>query len=529
MKLSREAVAELRHRLRTPLNHILGYSEMLLEDAGIDASSDFNGRLRAIHATAQELLLSLQHSLSPAGQHPTSADIDRFRADIAAPVRKIAETIGAALPIAPEESLADVLRIASAIAELLDFARGQTKEALHSTRLRPGVISGTVLENKASVLVIDDDEANRDILSRQLQRLGFTVATANDGPQGLARLPAETFDIVLVDFMMPDMDGLDVLEAIKQDPATRDIPVLMISALDELSGVTRCIERGADDYLFKPFDPVLLGARISAALERTRLRQRERERAKELELISQKLQRSNEDLKRFAYAASHDLQAPLRTITTHLQLLERHVGPQLSSDDSELIRFPVAAAMRMTQLIRDLLTYSQVSTEERFVSSVSSEEILARTLDDLASAIADSHAVITHDPLPKLVADAVQLRQLFLNLIGNAIKYRRDDPPRIHVGALREYAGWHFTVSDNGVGIPSEHIDDVFKLFKRLHGYERPGTGLGLAICKRIVERVGGRIWVESQAGSGSTFHFTIPDEQPSESPDSLAQQAGAL
>jgi light-regulated signal transduction histidine kinase (bacteriophytochrome) len=371
--------------------------------------------------------------------------------------------------------------------------------------------------------VVDDDEANRDILSRQLQRLGFDVYLAKNGPEALRVLAWRGFDIALIDFMMPGMDGLDVLEAIKDNPETCDLPVIMISALDELSGVSRCIHRGADDYLFKPFEPVLLSARISAALERTRLRAQERERTKELVRMSEELQRSNEDLKRFAYAASHDLQAPLRTITTHLQLLERHVGKRLDSDDLELLQFPVQAAMRMNQLIKDLLTYSQVSTEERDITPVSCDDVLAHTLEDLSSEILETAATITHDPLPTVMADRVQLRQLLLNLIGNAIKYRSDRPPCIHVSARREFTAWHFTVSDNGVGIPQQHLNEVFNLFKRLHGQQVPGTGLGLSICKRIMERLGGRIWVESEEGKGSIFHFTIPDQDSNEMPNEAA------
>jgi light-regulated signal transduction histidine kinase (bacteriophytochrome) len=318
----------------------------------------------------------------------------------------------------------------------------------------------------------------------------------------------------MVDYMMPGMDGLEVLRTIKQNPATEHLPVIIISALDDLSGVMRCIEHGAEDYLFKPFEPVLLSARIRAALERTRLRALERERTNELERISEELRRSNDDLNCFAYAASHDLQSPLRTIATHLQLLERRVGKKLAADELDLMRFPVEAAQRMSQLIKDLLTFSQVTTETHELEPVSCEKILNRTLADLKASIEESNATITHDPLPVVMADDSLLQQLLLNLIGNSIKYRRDEPPRIHLAAICREGVWEFAVSDNGLGIPAEHLRSVFNLFKRLHGHERPGTGLGLSICKRIVERIGGQILVESQEGVGSTFHFTIPVAQ---------------
>jgi signal transduction histidine kinase len=431
--------------------------------------------------------------------------------------------VGAILESGPRELMPDVLRIANGVAELLDFTEEEVVVSRHVALRLKSDPTPVRARMRASVLAVDDDETNRDILSRQLQRLGFDVTTSQSGSEALDLLERSRFDIALVDFMMPEMDGLDVLEAIKGNPDISNIPVIIISALDDLSGVSRCIQRGADDYLFKPFEPVLLSARISAALERTRLREQERERTKELEQMSQELQRSNEDLKRFACAASHDLQAPLRTITTHLQLLERRVGKRMESADLELLRFPVQAAMRMSQLIKDLLIYSQVSTENREIGLVSCNDVLASTLEDLGSAIAESHATVTHDPLPTVLADPVQLRQLLLNLIGNAIKYRGERPPCIHVGARREFACWHFTVSDNGVGIPPQYLSEVFNLFKRLHGHDVPGTGLGLSICKRIMERLGGRIWVESKEGQGSVFHFTIPHEDPSQMPNEAA------
>jgi light-regulated signal transduction histidine kinase (bacteriophytochrome) len=515
-------LAELRHRLRTPLNHILGYSEMLLEDCSTLPPA-LAVQLQIVNESSQEILSALQRFLN--AEHEVSLrEIDEFRKNIVAPLHRVSRAVGAVLESGPAELMLDVLRIANGAAELLDFTEETVVVSHHiALRLRADPTPARAARAKASVLIVDDDEANRDIFSRQLQRLGFDVSIARNGPEALRSLERRHFDIALVDFMMPEMDGLDVLEAIKDNPDTCDIPVIIISALDELSGVSRCIQRGADDYLFKPFEPVLLSARLSAALERTRLLAQERERTKELERISQELQRSNEDLKRFAYAASHDLQAPLRTITTHLQLLERHVGSRLTPGDLELLHFPVEAAMRMSQLIKDLLTYSQLSTEERDFTRISCEDVLASTLEDLSSAIAESSATVTHDPLPTVMADPVQLRQLLLNLIGNAIKYRGEQPPRIHVSARREFASWHFSVADNGVGIPVRHLDEVFNLFKRLHGHDVPGTGLGLSICKRIMDRLGGRIWVDSEEGKGSVFHFTIPDKGPHEIPNEAA------
>lgn len=235
----------------------------------------------------------------------------------------------------------------------------------------------------------------------------------------------------------------------------------------------------------------------------------------ELARLSEECERTKEDLKCFAYAASHDLQTPLRTIATHLQLLERRLGSRMSREDLDLLRFPVQAALRMSQLIKDLLAYSEIGTERRDPAPVSSEEALAGALEDLAANIEESRAIVTHDSLPTLQGSFTQLRRLFFDLVSNAIQYRSHAAPKIHIGARRECSAWHFTVCDNGIGIPAEHRDEIFKLFKRLHGHDSPGSGLGLCIAKRIVERFGGRIWVDSRVGVGSTFHFTVPDRQP--------------
>lgn len=240
-------------------------------------------------------------------------------------------------------------------------------------------------------------------------------------------------------------------------------------------------------------------------------------------------QQRDDDLKRFAYAASHDLQSSLRTITAHLQLLERRLGNRLAPEDRELLRFPVDAALRMSRLIKDLLTYSQMSAGELVLAPICCEEVLVWSLHDLTAVIAESHAAVTHDPLPVLLSDAVRLRQLFRTLIGNAIQYRRTEPLTIHIAARHEHGNWHFSISDNGLGVSAEHWDDIFKPFRRLQAYERPGSGLGLATSKRILERLAGRIWVESQVGVGSTFHFTIPDVQSPERSDGTVTDRLAL
>jgi light-regulated signal transduction histidine kinase (bacteriophytochrome) len=217
-------------------------------------------------------------------------------------------------------------------------------------------------------------------------------------------------------------------------------------------------------------------------------------------------------LEQFAYVASHDLQEPLRTVTSYVQLLARRYKGKLDSDADEFIVFAMDGAIRMWKLINDLLTYSRVRTESRELESADCEMILHQSLDNLKVAIEENGAVVTHDPLPTVIANNPQLVELFQNLIGNAIKFRGAEPPRVHVSAGRNGNGWTFSVRDNGIGIAPEYAKRIFVIFQRLHSREKyAGTGIGLAICQRIVERHGGHIWVESEVGKGATFCFTLP------------------
>lgn len=224
------------------------------------------------------------------------------------------------------------------------------------------------------------------------------------------------------------------------------------------------------------------------------------------------LKRSNEDLEQFAYVASHDLQEPLRMIQNYLQLIRQRHEKQLDSSALEFIGFALDGANRMHQLIHDLLTYSRVGSHGKELSEVDGEEAIAGALANLKVAIEEAGAKVTHDPAPTVHGDIVQLIQLFQNLVGNAVKFRGDAPPRVHIGVRRAGQAWEFTVQDNGIGIAEQDFQRIFVVFQRLHGRERyPGTGIGLSVCKRIIERHGGEIWVESKLGQGTAFHFTIP------------------
>ena len=225
------------------------------------------------------------------------------------------------------------------------------------------------------------------------------------------------------------------------------------------------------------------------------------------------LTRSNGDLQQFAYSASHDLQEPLRMVATYSEMLKKHYSGKLGRSGDQYIGYTVQGALRMEQLLRDLRAYAQASASGlEPAEDVNAGDVLEKALANLEAAIQESGASISHAPLPSVRMYEFQLQQLFQNLIGNSIRFRTADPPRIHVAAERRGAEWLFSVQDNGISIEPEYKEQIFGLFQRLHNAtEYPGTGMGLAICQRIVERARGRIWVDSERGRGATFLFTIP------------------
>lgn len=220
-----------------------------------------------------------------------------------------------------------------------------------------------------------------------------------------------------------------------------------------------------------------------------------------------------EDLEQFAYSASHDLQEPLRVVAVYSQMLKRKFGGQLGAIGDQYITFTSQAALRMEQLVRGLLAFTQASTlNPNPPGIVSGNEALQTALANLKTPIEESGALVTSTDLPEVVMHKIQLEQILQSLLGNALKYRACVEPRIKVFASRRDDDWQFSVQDNGIGIDTAYHDQIFGLFKRLHtAQEYSGTGIGLAICQRIVQRNGGKIWVESQLGEGSTFHFTVP------------------
>ncbi len=240
----------------------------------------------------------------------------------------------------------------------------------------------------------------------------------------------------------------------------------------------------------------------------------ERRRSEEqLRRLNRDLTRTNQDLQQFSYAASHDLKEPLRTVSNYLQLIRsRYSGKLLDREASQLFDVAVAGAQRMHSLVEALLEYSRAGeVSDSTLEPVPVDKIVSDVITNLQSAISDTGAKILAGPLPVVTGNPLYLTQVFENLIGNALKYRSEKPPRISVTAEEGPHDWVFSVEDNGIGIPAEYQAQIFGIFKRLHGDEYPGTGIGLATCKKIVDRQGGRIWVASELGKGARFSFTVP------------------
>jgi signal transduction histidine kinase len=360
-------------------------------------------------------------------------------------------------------------------------------------------------------LLVEDNPMDVELIRRELRRAGFDfICAVVQTPEDFTReLQATRPHVVLADYNLPQWRGMEALEIIARE--CLDIPLILVTgALGDMTAVD-CIKQGATDYVLKGALTRLPIAIRRALLEKGLREQRQLAERKLAEKVEE-LARSNRDLEQFAYVASHDLQEPLRMVAAYTQLLAERYRGKLDENADKYIGYAVEGALRMQTLILDLLAFSRVGQTETDRKNGECNAALNNALENLRSAIEESGAIVTHDPLPAVAIDPTQLVQLFQNLLGNAIKFRGKEVPAIRVSAEKQDATWLFTVADNGIGISPQYKDKIFVIFQRLHTREEySGNGVGLAICKRIVEHHGGRIWVESEPGCGATFHFTLP------------------
>ena len=315
-------------------------------------------------------------------------------------------------------------------------------------------------------------------------------------------------DIVLSDYALPEFDGAAAFYIKKE--ISPDTPFIIVSGTIGDENAVELIKAGVTDYVLKEklFTVV---TKIDRALKETREHKEKKDQDEKLANYARELERSNKELGEFAYLASHDLQEPLRMVGSFLQLLQQRYKDKLDKEANEYIYYAVDGAARMKRLINDLLNYSRTN-REWMIGEVDIARTVRDALQNLGASVNDSGAMIHFENMPVVTADRSQMIQLFQNLIGNAIKFRRkDEPPVIKISAGKNSASWLFSVEDNGIGIDQQYSEKVFVIFKKLYGNEKyEGTGIGLAIAKKIVERHGGKIWFESVPGKGTTFYFTL-------------------
>ncbi len=360
-----------------------------------------------------------------------------------------------------------------------------------------------------TILIIDDCAEDREIyiryLGQQTQR-EFRIIESESGEEGLELCKQEQPDCALIDYQIPDLDGLEFIQALANDEEQRYIPVLMLTGQGNEGVASEALKGGASDYLVKgKLTPEGLYRAVTRAIEKASLLRTNDKQQREIE-------RSYRELEQFAHTASHDLQAPIRRITKFLELIQMDLQESLSERSKDYLDRALKGAAHMRRLIQDLLDYSLVGGAKNSMEPVCLEHVLKEVLTQLEVMVMNTNATVEVDELPKVMGNQTFLQQLFQNLIGNAIKFGGEQPPLIKISAHREGAKWTVTVKDNGIGIPDDALESVFGIFQRVDcGSQVEGTGIGLALCKKIVELHDGRIWVESTMNEGTSFHFTLP------------------
>ena len=468
--MNETALADLRHDLRTPIGHVLGYGEMVAEELEGSERADLLPDVERIREAGRRLLALVDERLT--------TEALEMKAAPAAP--------------APPPSLSAFPDAPSG---------GMRAES----------------EDGGLLLVVDDNQDNRDVLARRLQKQGHWPVTAASGQEALTVLAGQPFDLVLLDLMMPDMDGYEVLSRLKADPATQRLPVIMISAQDQMDSIVRCIEMGAADYLPKPFNPTLLRARVGASLREKRARDREARHTKELAASYQKLQdleRLRDDLTNMIV---HDLRTPLTSLLSGLQTLPL-VG-DMNEVQTEMLDIAVDGGQTLLGMINDLLDVEKMEQETvpLDLAPLTASALIERAftqVTNLAQAGTLSLVCEARLDLAPFRGDEDKLRRTLVNLLGNAIKFTPTGGTVTAVAGIDGENQMLFSVRDTGEGIPPEAHARIFEKFGQVENRKagrKMSTGLGLTFCKLAVEAHGGKIWVQSEPGRGSAFHFTIP------------------
>jgi len=342
-----------------------------------------------------------------------------------------------------------------------------------------------------------------------LEEGGAEVELAESGKEGTSLAKQLRPDVIILDVVLEDCDGIELCQGWQSDSDLKHTPVLLMSG--ERAGQDDRVEglrSGAMGYLVKPFADQELLAQVNMLYHLGKTQKQLRQRARDLA-------RSNDDLEQFAFVISNDLMEPIRMVSSYTKLLKERYGNSLDEEADTFINYAADGALRMQKLIQDLLEYSRFKHRPHNPVKVKMGDAVKKALVKLKGAIRKSKAKVELDSLPTVKADPGELTELIQNLISNAINFRTESDPQIVIKAERLDSEWQISVTDNGLGVEPVNKERIFAVFQRIHTREEhSGSGVGLAVCKRIVERHGGRIWVESEHGKGSTFFFTLPHEK---------------
>ena len=397
-------------------------------------------------------------------------------------------------------------------------------------------------DHLGKILIVDDNPSNLKVLYTYLKQAGFEVLVAEDGYSGMEVVENSLPELILLDVTMPGMDGFEVCRRLKENKQHQNIPVLFLTALSETVNKVKGFEVGGVDYITQPTENEEVVARVKTHLMLNRLSQKLQQQNQDLQAEIERRQQieqelnlsrnllqenndsleqtvvertaelsdSNQDLEQFAYIASHDLRQPLRKIRMCTEYLAEDYSHCFDEQAESYMTYIKGSVDRMYLLIDDLLTYSRVGKQEKEPIAIDLGKIVAECIEDLSIVIEEKQAIVRYDNLPTIEGNLREIRQLFQNLISNALKFTSDRPPEIEITA-NQANGWLLAVKDNGIGIDLQFSDKIFQMFQRLHAdSEYEGTGIGLAICQKVVNSHGGNIWVKSQPGKGSCFYFTF-------------------
>jgi signal transduction histidine kinase len=378
---------------------------------------------------------------------------------------------------------------------------GLTSDDSHKTRI------------ELRLLLVEDNAADAELVLATLRTDGFQVTSdmAQTAEEFTSRIRTASYDLILADYNLPQWKGTEALDILCRE--NLDVPLIVVTGYLGEEKAVEYIKQGAADCVSKD-RLARLPSSVRRALEEKRLRQQRRQSEEALAQKVAELARSNAELEQFAYVASHDLQEPLRMIANYTQLLAERYRGKLDEQADKYINYSVDGAVRLQTLIQDLLKFSRVGRAEIEPRTTDCRAVVEQALKNLQAVIEESGAVVKWNGLPMVIADLSQLIQVFQNLIANAIKFHGVEKPVIQIDAEKKDQEWVLRVSDNGIGIPVESWQEIFVIFRRLHTRtEYAGNGIGLSICKKIIERHGGKIWIEAQATPGSCFKFTLPME----------------